>query len=389
MTRVSSRVLFPTEEPLSRKRMIGRKEDVRELTAQLSAGVHRIVAAPRRTGKSSLCNAVIEELQQQGKYVVCVSLFRSTNAADLAESIARAALCNRKPLARLVKRMVQAGEAVLKGTALTLAVKTQTELGEGAEIVFTPGYAHNNPSSALIKAFELLQKIAERDEKQLVFFIDEFQEIASSKHAYGDPDAVTSQLREILHSSPNVTCLFAGSIEHMMRDLFTNNRRALAGFGGFHKLTPILVQEWKAGLTERFSEDGCTVTLDAIHRMIDRGALHPRSTMLIAQQTHIASLEEETKEIDIALAERGFQGAMLSDHTRHVDLFEHIRSINNIALRLATRLASNQPPYSGFEQKKVRITLEKLASIGILNRGPQRGEWNIADPLLSTYLKNH
>jgi hypothetical protein len=42
-----------------------------------------------------------------------------------------------------------------------------------------------------------------------------------------------------LHDSPRVTCLFAGSVEHLMRDMFSNERRALYQFGGFHELSPI------------------------------------------------------------------------------------------------------------------------------------------------------
>jgi hypothetical protein len=42
--------------------MIGRGADVNELVTQLENGVHRIVAAPRRTGKSSACRAAVAEL---------------------------------------------------------------------------------------------------------------------------------------------------------------------------------------------------------------------------------------------------------------------------------------------------------------------------------------
>jgi hypothetical protein len=40
MVRLASRALFPTDEPLPAERMIGRREDVDELVAQLRGGIH-------------------------------------------------------------------------------------------------------------------------------------------------------------------------------------------------------------------------------------------------------------------------------------------------------------------------------------------------------------
>jgi len=95
-----------------------------------------------------------------------------------------------------------------------------------------------------------------------------------------------------------VTCLFAGSVEHLMRDLFTPRQRAFYQFGGFHALAPIDVEDWRVGLVDRFAEDGCTVTPDALARLIELGEGHPRATMLVAQQTHDAAIADGTHVVD-------------------------------------------------------------------------------------------
>ena len=231
MMRLPSRTLFPTDEPLPSARMIGRAEDVEELVAQLRGGVHRILAAPRRTGKSTVCNAVIARLADDGIYTVPLSLFELTSTASLAERMAQRALANRGPLARLIERVRAGGETVLKGAALTLSVKAKTELGDGVELALRPGLAARDPHGALLQALRMLQTIADRDDRPLVLFIDELQEIANGD--YGAGSQLAKELREILAGSPRVTCLFAGSVEHLMRDLFTNRQRALYAFGGF------------------------------------------------------------------------------------------------------------------------------------------------------------
>jgi hypothetical protein len=59
MTRSRSRDLFPSEEPIRPPgKLIGRRSDLEELSSQLADGLHRIVAAPRRTGKSTVCEAL-------------------------------------------------------------------------------------------------------------------------------------------------------------------------------------------------------------------------------------------------------------------------------------------------------------------------------------------
>ena len=138
------------------------------------------------------------------------------------------------------------------------------------------------------------------DGKRLILFLDEFQELAAPRKPYGDPDAVTRQLRAVLQDSPAVTVLFAGSIEHVMRDLFGPAERALSQFGSFYELPPIAPEDWAVGLPARLKLDRCRIDEDGLELLIDRGEGHPRATMLIAQQAHYVATLEPTRRLDIA-----------------------------------------------------------------------------------------
>lgn len=154
---------------------------------------------PRRTGKSSVCEAAIGVLRAKHFYTVSVNLFKYTNAATLAEAIAQETLANRGPMHELIERIRETGATVAKGAALTLAMKTQADLGDAVELAIQPGYSSRNPEQALRMALELPQRIAERDRKRLVLFIDELQEIADSGGTYGDPDDLMRFMRETPH----------------------------------------------------------------------------------------------------------------------------------------------------------------------------------------------
>ena len=91
---------------------------------------------------------------------------------------------------------------------------------------------------------------------------------------------LTKQIRSQLQRSPLVSVLFAGSVEHLMRDLFGPGRRALSQFGSFHELTPIGAGEWEAGISARYDELEVAVAEGAIEEIVALGEGHPRSTML-------------------------------------------------------------------------------------------------------------
>src|ERR671910_1733468 len=296
--RTASGELFPTDSPIAAGRLIGRREDLREMATRLEAGTHLIVAGPRRTGKTSVCEAALARVARRGIYTAKVDLFRVSDAAELAEALAAAVIGNRSAAHRALRRARSAGRAALSAAQAQAVVKMGGELGEGVEIALTPGLAARDPERALDLALELPERVARADGRRMVLFFDEFQELASARRPYGDPDAVTNRMRAIFQSSTAVSYLFAGSIEHVMRDLFAPSRRAFSGFGSFYSLRPITAEEWHAGLAERFAADGCTIGEGALARIVELGGGHPRATMRVAQQTHLVSIELRTRAVD-------------------------------------------------------------------------------------------
>jgi hypothetical protein len=377
--------LFPTDQPIPASQMIGRATDVRELTVALEAGSNVIVAGPRRTGKTSVCDAAVGELLKRGFYAVSIDLFRIASAAEFAEALVAATISNRSALRRIVHQTRRAGRMVADALQTSAVIKSKAQLGEELEIAFTPGLASRDPERYLDYALALPGRIADTDHKQIVVFFDEFQEVASQHHPYGDPDRLTKRMRAIFQRTNGVSYLFAGSIEHLMRDLFVPSERAFHQFGGFHDLRPIAADAWVEGLAERFDADGCHADEIALDRIIEYGESQPRSTMLIAQKTHLASVELETREIDLNVVEQGLLAAMASDKLAHEQVVERIRRAHRLGLVVATRVARGRPVYPGLSRGGVRRALEALRDAGLIeSRG--RADWTVENPLLRRYL---
>ena len=130
MRGIAAAELFPTERPIKPEEMVGRDEDVRDIADQLANGVNVVVAGPRRTGKTSVCDAALAALRARGLYVVSEDLFARRDAADLAEGLVVATVANRRPAARLLARVRELAHSARDAATLTATARLKAELGE-------------------------------------------------------------------------------------------------------------------------------------------------------------------------------------------------------------------------------------------------------------------
>jgi uncharacterized protein len=383
--RQASGDLFPTDSPIPASQLIGRRDDVREVATRLEAGTHLIVAGPRRTGKTSVCEAALSRARRRGAYTAKVDLFRVSDAAELAEALAAAVIANRSATHRALRRARSAGRAALTAAQSSAMIRLIGELGEGVELALTPGLAAQDPERALDLALELPERVATADGRRLILFLDEFQEVASARRPYGDPDAVTNRMRAVFQRSTAVSYLFAGSIEHVVRDLFAPARRAFSGFGSFYALRPISHEEWRRGLAERFAADDCTVAEPALDRIVELGGGHPRATMRIAQQAHLASIELDVRKIDLDLVQLGFERALEGDRPTMEQVVERVRLLHKHGLTVVRAVAAGESPPRRLHPGVRDRVLKLLRDAGILEH-EARGRWRVIDPLLRHYL---
>jgi hypothetical protein len=171
-----------------------------------------------------------------------------------------------------------------------------------------------------------------------------------------------------------------------MRDLFAPSDRALSQFGSFHELAQIDREQWTEGLRQRLAVDHTVIADDALARLIDLGEGHPRTTMLLIQQAHLASIEELRRTIDNAMVVQALDRAMGSEKLRHEQQLERIRTVGRDGERMAIRVAAGSELYRDMRPQQAARTLDALRDIGVIDRGEQMGHWLVIDPLLRRYL---
>ena len=375
------RSLFPTDVPVPADMMIGRRGDVEEIAGALARGTNIVLVGSRRTGKTSVAEAVLDRLRRSGSYTASIDLFRRRDAMDLAEGIAQAVLANRSAIRRLLNKIRDTAGAAADAATITATARIQAELGDAVELALRPGTGARDAGLALRAALELPQRIAVADKVPVVMFLDEFQDISSPAHPFGDPDRITKQMRAIFQRSPDVSFLFAGSIEHVMRDLFGPADRALSQFGSFRALSTITHDEWRSGLASRLKQANVTADEPALQELVKLGDGHPRSTMLIAREAVAACTEGRLSASEVQV---GWEMALTSDRLRHEQTLERIK-LTKHALAVATRVARGGHPYTGLPPSAVHRALRALEIAGLAD-SPARGQWRIDDPLLREYI---
>jgi hypothetical protein len=363
--------------------MIGRAGDVDRVAMSLLGGGNVVMAGPRRIGKTTVADAALEICRSEGAYAAKVDLFDCSDAAALAHMLALELLANRAPLRRAIGDAVRAGKSMLGALRTTATLRARQDLGEELEITIDIARAEAEPVKALDSALRLAQRLAERDQHRVVIFLDEFQDIASGR--FGDTETLTRRVRAVFQRSPDVSVLFAGSIEHLMRDLFGPTERALSQFGSFQELTPILAEEWAEGVRSRLKIDRTTIADDALARLLELGEGHPRTTMLIAQQAHMEAIEELRHAIDHAMVVAALDRALAAERLRHEQQLERIRAGASYGERMAIRVAAGAGLYRGLKPQQASRALNALRDVGVVEHAGQ-AKWYVIDPLLRRYL---
>ena len=107
-------------------------------------------------------------------------------------------------------------------------------------MALTPGLAAQDPERALDLALELPERVARADGRRLLAVLRRVPGGGLGAPALRRPRCGHQPHAGRLPAHDGgVSYLFAGSIEHVMRDLFAPSRRAFSGFGSFYALRPI------------------------------------------------------------------------------------------------------------------------------------------------------
>ncbi|MFA6408932.1 MAG: hypothetical protein WCW01_01985 [Gammaproteobacteria bacterium] len=191
-----------------------RVEETKRLIDYIEGGKHSFLVAPRRYGKSSLCARVFE-LVALPHGVVDFHLAVSEKDAErliikgVSDLIGKA-LGPVEKLSHLIKKYA-------KQLTPKLTIGSQDfhlELSVNSD---------SNSVDGVVDALFLLEKLLCEKDKQAILLFDEFQEIGEISQGRG----IEGAIRHVAQETKNLSFIFSGSIAHLLKSMFEDERRPL------------------------------------------------------------------------------------------------------------------------------------------------------------------
>lgn len=228
---------FPTVGYYGPEYFCDREKETETITSNISGMQPTTLVAARRIGKTGLLKHVQRLLSD--KYIfIYADILPTENLREFLNTLATCIL-NSVP------------EKTGIGAKIWSFIKSLRPVLTFDPLSGEPQVSFNIQPKDSDNQIELLFSFLEKQEKRVVFAIDEFQQILEY------PEKSTEAwLRSLMQQLNNVTFIFSGSQQHIMNDMFSNPARPFFGSTVFLHLDKIGFEPYKNFIINKFAERG-------------------------------------------------------------------------------------------------------------------------------------
>lgn len=342
-----------------------------QLVRNMRSGIHTVLYAPRRYGKSSLAMALAEELDMVSIYL---DLFSVTCTEDVAEKFYRGIV---RELGRTAADQASLGKKILasfRKLRLGLEFNQTTAAPE-----FSISLGDEKAEVHIEQLIDSLDDYCQRQGLRVCLILDEFQEICELKESH----QIEALLRGGMQQAKHISFLMMGSRRTILRDMFEDKKRPFYKSALVMALPAIAADEFIPFLIGRYEDHGKALSPTDAAEMIEFTAGYPYYVQKIAMlhfdldgeggvpEAKRQLLESESGDFEsISLALTNHQKRLL----RSIAKF-HPAEIHGQAFLMAGRLGS---------QGGVQTSLAKLKKLDLVEQ--RGGVWRVVDPIFEKWL---
>jgi AAA+ ATPase superfamily predicted ATPase len=254
------------------EKFCNRRQEIETLRKNMLAGIHTVVYAPRRYGKSSLARVINGELEG-AMTGIFIDLFSVTSSAEAVRKIYRGIIAALGAKAADRSSFAQKVSAIFKKIRLSLEFDPATATPE-----FSLSLGDQPAEIHLEQVIANLEEYCNSQAIKVCLVLDEFQEICNLK----DARMVEGLLREGMQSARRVSFLMMGSRRTLLRDMFEDKSRPFYKSAYVLKLSPIARAEFTAFLEERFAGADVPISQEEAEAIVDFTSGYPYYTQKLA-----------------------------------------------------------------------------------------------------------
>jgi len=359
----------------ARDRFCNRAAEIDLLTRNMLSGIHTVVYAPRRYGKSSLARLVLADMEP-GMTSVYVDLFSITTPDDAAEKIYRS-IAN-----ALGRTAADKSSLVARITSIFKRLRLSLEFDQTSG---TPDFSVSLGDAAaeihLESVIANLDAYCAANGIKVCLVLDEFQEICNLKES----KKIEALLRGGMQTAQHVSFMMLGSRRTILRDMFEDRKRPFYKSAYVMKLSPMPRDEFAEYLIRQFAVGDLILSREEADQIITFTEAYPYYTQKLAMLYYdmkrpgasVAEAQQFLLEMESADCENIFVG--LTNHQKRLlraIALSHPTSIFATAFLTTHRLGS---------QGGVQSSLAKLKKLDLVEQ--DEVGWRVTDPIFCKWLK--
>lgn len=356
---------------MPKNHFINRKSELKNLIEGLKNGQDYVLIAPRRFGKTALAKKVLQEIQQDGNYLIIqldLMFYSGGSIKSIAEGIINKCL-NAIGISGKIRQLWRQVDFAIN---LKLNYK---ELELEPIIRLFKESSGEDEWRLLEEALDLPEKIARQKNKKVVVFYDEFGEINSFS------ERAIKVFRSVLQHHERVSYLFAGSQETIMNKIFLDKLGAFYRFGELIYLKELT----KTDVFEYIADVYPHLNPEIIVEILEFFKGHPYYTSLIIKHFALESIRPKNLEDFYHY----IRTTLIPQEEAYLELqVLKIKERAN-ALDIMRVLSLEMSPYGELEltEQQVYSTL-RILEVGGYVRKESRGVYTLTDPLLKFFLRD-
>ncbi|TAK78495.1 MAG: ATP-binding protein [Gammaproteobacteria bacterium] len=204
--------LFPLRV-VTGKRFCNREKEKRFLRSCIEQKRPVVLISPRRYGKTSLANKVVEELRYPfcsidfltayDDYSICLNIIKG-----VSELVSQIMPINMKTI-KLIEKCFHGVKAVMRYKVIELEYAAPIEKAD--------------PTLQVLETLKGLENLAAKLRKTVVILIDEFQNVLETPKG----QAIQGSIRHVAQTAKHIAFMFSGSSRHMLCQAFDDSNLPL------------------------------------------------------------------------------------------------------------------------------------------------------------------
>lgn len=365
---------FPVGTPVIGDDLIGRGQEIKRLLDVVTNGQSVLFIAPRRLGKTSLALEILRRLKEKGYYTADVDLFMVLSKKEFAERLVNSTLANKK-ISNIVDKLKKGISHLIKNVQFKHVI-------EDFEFILDFASSSTDEDKLFENSLEFLEKFAEKNGRHLFVLLDEFGDITKL-----DGDEILKKMRAIIQRQRNVTYIFAGSQESVMKNIFGSRKSPFFRFAMMFEIGNLPILETRVYIKDKFTSLGFKISDNVAEEIISHTGCHPYYMQLLCQKIYI-NIKGEKKVVESEDVKKGLNLSLLSERQYFEELWERLRERKNYIL-VVRKIAEGGSPYdvAGIDRQLVYNIVVVLEKMGII-RKTGKARYNMIDPLFKMFVNN-